>query len=260
MCMAIYKPKGKRLPSKKTLQYIWSKNSDGAGYLVIKGRLCYITKGFLTFKDFWEHLNKNPEVTQKAEVLLHFRFATAGALDATCTHPFPITRDLKKLKTSAIACSQAVIHNGILGEGEENLSDTMVFVRDVLYPLKKYFEDSGIIDLIGTLSDGSRLALVSYGKVILTGKWVENKGVYYSNSAFKKPAYRKEAEYTAYDKNYAVAKGRQGELFKEESFTGDVPFCPSCGFKQHIVVIGYDEFECSECEIAFDIWKEDGVF
>lgn len=286
VCMAIYKPKDGKLPGKATLQYIWSNNRDGAGYMVIEGKLCHITKGFLTFKDFWAHLKSNSKITASSEVILHFRYATAGAIDGTCTHPFPITEDIKKLKTSVITCSQAVVHNGVFDQGEEDLSDTMTFVRDTLWPLRKYFNDPGIIALISHFSWGNRLAIVSNGKVHLTGDWIENRGIYYSTSDFKKKkktkknsnkikiskkgsshTYTSYDSYDSYDQYYMDGKTEtrpgepQVEHFEHELFNVDVPYCPYCGSKDYVT--GYwSEFLCIACGVAFDVWedKEDAPF
>ena len=99
------------------------------------------------------------------------------------THPFPITDDVEEMKETVLISGSAIMHNGVLGEGEEHISDTMVFIRDVVFPV---LGRPGGWDLISRQAGGSKLALYHNGRVCLTGDWVRMGGVYYSNKDFFK--------------------------------------------------------------------------
>lgn len=119
MCLAIYKPKGKIIPE-DYLDTAWSNNKDGAGFaVVVNGRL-EIHRGFMVLDDFLEAWKPH----RKRQAIIHFRWATHGARDASMTHPFRVSRNV------------AMIHNGCLRiQTSGNNSDTYEYVLRVLAPL-----------------------------------------------------------------------------------------------------------------------------
>src|SRR5210317_419559 len=131
MCIIVSKEKGQRMPTKKTLKCCFDNNKDGAGFMYVRDGSVQIDKGYMTFRGFWKGLQAQKFTVDDA-VIMHFRISTAGKIRPENTHPFPLHKDLEDLCKTRIACKHAVVHNGIIGQGEGKISDTMVFVRDVL--------------------------------------------------------------------------------------------------------------------------------
>jgi len=187
MCIAIYSPKGTRLPQRKTLEVCFANNPDGIGYMYEENGKYHIRKGFLTFDSFWEDY-KNQRLNKRNEVFYHFRIATSGFKDfkSEC-HPFPISKKIKDLKALDIICESALLHNGVLGQGERDLTDTMIFVKDIMTPLLPYLrKDPAIENAIRSITTGSKIILADQGKVYLFGKFEKYKGNYFSNDSYKK--------------------------------------------------------------------------
>ena len=90
MCIIAIKDKGINLPSTKTLETMFRNNPDGAGFMYAKAGKVIIRKGFMTFKAFKSALDKICDI-DNLPLVMHFRIATSGSVDAGTTHPFPIS-------------------------------------------------------------------------------------------------------------------------------------------------------------------------
>jgi hypothetical protein len=198
MCIIVYHPKGSKLPSKETLERCWDKNDDGAGFMIHREGGLRVRKGFMSFEDFWCAF-RSEKLKGEDEFAIHFRWATSGGVSKENCHPFPITEDenfMRRLKFKPKeGLNLALMHNGVLGKGEGNLSDTMVFVRDILAPVSYYLRAVEVLDLIENLMDTGKLMFYIDGVFHATGGWVEDKetGCWYSNSGFKEPKVIKSA-------------------------------------------------------------------
>ncbi len=202
MCIAIYKPKGKQLPSKEYIKNCWDRNSDGAGFMFLgkDNKTWHIRKGFMKLKALKKALySKNNTDLVNRSVVLHFRYMTCGTRSKEMTHPFPISKNLQVMGQTEWTSEQAMAHNGVVGMGEEGYSDTMVFTRDYLFPLRKYLNDKDIKGMIETLSEGSKMIIVNQSKVLMTGKFIKDKGVYYSNNGYKTKPITYYKSITAFD-------------------------------------------------------------
>lgn len=256
MCLAIYKPKGVKVPSKEYLNNGFNANKDGAGYSEIlpDGRI-KIYKGFMTWNDFWKDFSKRGYGT-KSELFIHFRYGTSGGKAPGLTHPFPITKDIETMKKTVLITNSALIHNGVLGKGEENISDTMCFIRDIVYPVIDLVGHKGVINLLARCADGSKLALYANRKVYLTGNWIITDGVYYSNKDYETP--KPFIGYGIHNSDW-YQDYYEGNLFetkaKEEHPAFSSGFCcPNCGELEELVCDdGCEEFTCESCGISFTI-------
>jgi len=183
MCIIAIKAKGIPIPG--TLQDCWNNNPDGAGYAYYQKGYWYIRKGFLFYEDFERDLLQH--VTQKDTAILHFRIATSGDISMGCTHPFPISDSISKLNQTRIKTPFAIAHNGILGKGKGKVSDTQLFVKEVLFPLLPLLlsKDEKIRKMVAFLSEGSKLCLMLENTISKYGKWFEKDGIYYSNTTFQ---------------------------------------------------------------------------
>jgi hypothetical protein len=194
MCVIVYKPSNVdvgKLLDKKMLQQCWDANDDGAGlaWFDTTARLWEIRKGFMSFHKFWKHLKEAP-LTTEATAICHFRIGTSGKMDGGNTHPFPITSDIEHMrKTSISGVESLLFHNGVVGKGEGDLSDTMVFIRDMLDPLIPLLgTDDRIAGIIQELSTkgASRWILAKGESVWRFGtSWAEEKELFFSNTSWK---------------------------------------------------------------------------
>jgi hypothetical protein len=115
-------------------------------------------------------------------VIYHFRIATSGGITPANCHPFPISTSVDDLKTLTIACKTAFVHNGILGKGSKDLSDTQLYI---LNTLSHYGNIKGSLPKIRKDTAGSRTAILNAdGQLWLTGLWIEKDGYHYSNATY----------------------------------------------------------------------------
>lgn len=194
MCIIVYKPQGKQLPSTDTLRACWDNNPDGAGIMWAASDHVSIRKGFMAWPDFLEALD---EVTSSIDVkdtpmALHFRIATHGAVVPGCCHPFAVKGSFAKMRATKIDASVGFMHNGTLSglQTDDATSDSMAFAKSVLVPLKAmsndFLGDKRALRIIEGSTQGSRFLLMSKnGTVRLFGNWVEDHGILYSNGNFK---------------------------------------------------------------------------
>lgn len=278
MCIAIYKPKGEAIPTKKVLRTCFQANDDGAGFMVFRNGAWDISKGHMSFRRFWKAFRAEG-FTEKDTLGIHFRIGTSGGLIPALTHPFPITRNVKKLKDLSIRSKNVLMHNGVLGSGSGDLSDTMVFIRDIVFPLYRYMDDPEIVDLINRESAGSRLFIARGGRIELTGNWIKDGGVFYSNDSYKpKPKkvhvvtykgkdispYGKAWEGDDFDWNtgeYAKEFGtwKDDTVPAKEGFEYDnLDVCPSCGNQMQVSDIFANEWGESLCIECGDVFDEKG--
>jgi len=179
------------MPGEEIINNCWSNNDDGAGlFYQLAGEErpeeIHIKKGFMTLpalQKYLKHMDFKPE-----DILaLHFRTGTSGTVSADCCHPFPISHLKKKLKAKKLTTTRAVMHNGVLGKGDKDLSDTMVFVKEILSPIKNILDTPGIENLLEMAAGRDRLLIWNKGNITLTGTWTTDKNILYSNDQFKKP-------------------------------------------------------------------------
>lgn len=193
MCIIVYKPQGRKLPSLDTLRACWDNNPDGAGIMWPDGERVNIRKGFMTWPDFLEALD---DVTSSIDVeetpmALHFRIATHGAVVPGCCHPFAVKNSFEKMRMAEICAEVGFMHNGTLSglETDDATSDSMAFAKSVLVPLKAmcddFLDDKRALRVIENSTQGSRFLLMAKdGRVRTFGQWVPDDGIYYSNRNF----------------------------------------------------------------------------
>lgn len=150
MCLAIYRPKGRKFPDEVFING-FDNNEDGAGFAFIdevKNKLV-VVKGLMTKEKFFEEFKKIGD----AEAIIHFRRASPGmTINEEQTHPFYcdtadtfecLVRDADghgvnddKGKPLVRASFEfAVLHNGKLPWKSTNKkSDTHCYFEDILEP------------------------------------------------------------------------------------------------------------------------------
>ena len=193
------------MPSKKIFSQCFSSNDDGAGFMFpVNGKVHY-EKGFMSFTAFKKGLKaaikKYSVDTKDTPMVFHFRIQSQGGVKAELTHPFPVTRsydDMRKLSGDVNLCC---VHNGIIDFASSykvvDYSDTMEFIREVLFPLTHkqettYHKNKTLMGMLEYLLNGNRFAIMDKnGYVELIGNWIEDGGVFYSNTSYKQHTFVK---------------------------------------------------------------------
>lgn len=203
MCIAILKPMGAELPKKENLEQSFKRNKDGAGITWLENGKLYIKKGFMTWVDFEKFYDEF--VTEKGSWLkdttigYHFRISTHGGVSKENCHPFPVSEVMADLKEIEFVKEEGrvVIHNGIISPFSSsygNDSDTQKFIQKFLVHIDK--ADSKWYNNVHTVKAveeilGSKLAVldVDGSSTVMGSGWIEDNGVWYSNSTYKKSTY-----------------------------------------------------------------------
>jgi len=231
MCVAIIKPCGVSMPSPKILEKCWNKNPDGAGFLFDTGMAYRIEKGFMDLKKLKRGLNKH-RFGQDDFVVIHFRRSTSGDVTPENTHPFPLSSHSIDLQALSVECQQAMLHNGRLGPSEGNLSDTAIYVRDVLSQntVNKFLDTTGIQNAIKYAVGTDKMLILDKekGLTVKFGNWEYEKsnGLYFSNTLWR---------------NSTGASTR---------------LCPDCKIKMVNVFSKTVDWYCASCQGQFVLEKQ----
>lgn len=190
MCIIIAKPAGIQCPDLETLETCFNSNPDGAGLMFPDGDQVRIIKGFMAWDEFSSTLKALGDTTNTS-LVMHFRITTHGGTRPECCHPFPLTDDDTALRALDTRAAVGVAHNGVIhGQATDaTTSDTMAYIRDVLAPLQRMAGDLLASDDAMTVVEstiGSKLAFLEPdGAITTVGDFIEENGVFYSNSSFK---------------------------------------------------------------------------
>lgn len=147
MCIIAIKPMGKKLMDKEVIQTMCENNPHGNGFCYADNGQVVIKKGYMDFESFYTALNEIPNIKEK-NVVLHMRITTHGSTSKGNCHPFPLSNKISHLKATNIKSEVAIIHNGIISsvdtDSKNDLSDTMTYIKNVLYP--RYRANNSFID------------------------------------------------------------------------------------------------------------------
>ena len=186
MCIAVYIPEKKNLTDQQ-IKNCFANNPDGAGIMWQENGKVHIQKGFFKVEELIKAFREIPITVPRG---LHCRIATSGKISTECCHPFPIIKDIKSMGRAECIVDSAVIHNGVISfcTPHEGLlspfSDTMVFARDFLYPMGNKINTQAF-KILFEQSNTSKLLIFNKDKIIRMGTWIEDGGVYFSNTGYK---------------------------------------------------------------------------
>jgi len=130
----------------------------------------------------FEYLTTN-DLTDR-EAVLHFRWATHGAVNTTNCHPFPIQP--KPSALPSLSTTLGMAHNGIIPGmvTKHKYSDTLQFITRSMVHMADFVGQDWFNDFLA-ISTESKFAFMSPDKVTLVGKFVEDGGAWYSNTTFQ---------------------------------------------------------------------------
>jgi len=177
MCVIVYKPANADLPWREELKNCFTNNPHGAGFMTIENGIVIGRKGFMTFKSLWKALEGFPV---NKPLVIHFRWATHGARDASATHPFPASKREKDLKTVIWSHVFGIAHNGIVpgyGTLTGGLSDPQDFIKRVLSDksIIKNIHHPAVQRIIERMTASKWAILDGQGHVTLLGQFVRNR-------------------------------------------------------------------------------------
>ena len=193
MCIICLKVAGMEMPSAQYISNMFGRNDDGAGFAVADGDCVRIRKGFMTLDEFNDAIREEGDLTNKS-VIMHFRITTHGGTSKECCHPFPLSDDLDELRALEIRAPFAVAHNGVIPnmDTSNGCSDTMAYIRDILYPLSKLgsvMDDENISQVMFATLNSKMAIMNPAGRIVYWGDFeVGDDGLLYSNTSFKYPA------------------------------------------------------------------------
>lgn len=233
MCIIVFKKQGLDLLPENKIDICFSNNKDGAGFAVQRngsGKI-EIHKGFMTVDTLKAGL-EDAQIRKNDLVVYHFRIHTSGGIRAEMTHPFPISAKKEDLYATRLDCDRAFIHNGVLGKGDKDFSDTQLYIKNVL---SKYKSIPDNLENILFDIKKCRVVIMSAKGSILMGEWEQDGGYLYSNTSFR---YSK----TAYASTYGYM-GREYDYSKTYSHIA----CPSCGTAGTLRIYSAMYASCTAC-------------
>lgn len=199
MCIIAVKPAGAEMVTEETIRTMFEKNAHGAGYMIQRAGqdVIHIRKGFATIQHLLANL-KEVAVQKDDIIVMHFRIATSGGIKKEMCHPFVVHKAAKKANAISIATNLTCFaHNGIISDlngKSKEFSDTSLFAMHYLSdPLIKdnLYESAVIQEMVEKFVDNSRLVFLHPTKgILLLGTWVDDNGIHYSNSGYKKYVYQ----------------------------------------------------------------------
>lgn len=190
MCVICIKKKGVNLPSDEIIKKMWNTNSDGAGVMYPDNGKVHIEKGFFNVEKFIERVH---ELDESNTIIMHFRIATHGGVNAGMTHPFPLTCKENEIVATDILTDVGIAHNGIIPkttiDPRPQFSDTAEYIMKKLYPRylqsDNFFTKNKNKEKIQKDITSRMVFLTPDGEVNTVGEWEEEDGLLYSNTYFK---------------------------------------------------------------------------
>lgn len=189
MCIIVAIPRKTPFPTVETMKECFRRNPDGAGFMYADGKSVQIRKGFMKFDDFVNAL-EGEDIPEDTAVVLHFRIATSGKVKPSTCHPFPISDSKDELQALKTACRFGLAHNGVISGRTtyEGWSDTMDFTANVVTPLARmnpsFMHSTEAKELLKGACMSKLAILDNSGDMMLVGDFVEDKGIFYSNTSY----------------------------------------------------------------------------
>ena len=262
MCIIVYKPKESKFPTKDILKNCFTNNPDGAGFMYAKDGKVFIEKGLMTFSKFWKSLqNVRKANGDNLDYVLHFRISTQAGTRADCTHPFPLAKEMKKLRELSTTAEIGVAHNGIItltsgGYGYGNYlysytkqityNDTMEFITDYLSLIiknKDFYKDKDTVELITRLCESKLAILDGDGHCTLIGSgWIVDDDVVYSNDSYEPKVVKMKSVDKTKETKTTYLTDEDGLEFYCSGYCGDEKY-----------------YDCAHCKYYFDCYGDNHI-
>lgn len=269
MCIIIYKPKGIKMPDADVIKYSMENNPDGTGYMFNIPSGVFIRKGFFKHSEVLTSLKKDLNHYRlkdiDVDIAIHARIATAGLVKAENCHPFPISDHVGDLQSTTIVCKQAMVHNGMINicdDKHKNLSDTQIFVKDVMSRVE--LGSKPIRELIKLSIGSSKLLVFNFNGMRQSfGTWVKDGEMWYSNETYKErtkyvPTYKYNSSWDGWEGLESTSK--KGGTYTKKEDKVDNNRCQFCRAiltvkntadltesQKFTIGLTKDEFLCDDC-------------
>ena len=191
MCIICAKPSGVAMPSNKIIKNMWEGNSDGAGIMWTSNNKVHIKKGFMKYGEFKRFINKMKKYYDltKIPLVMHFRITTHGGTKPQNCHPFPVTSKIKKLQTLELSTDLGVAHNGTITiDNPPEISDTMAYIATKMTRMRTkngaFYRNEKMRNKIKKEITSKMCFLDNKGDLYFIGDFVEEDGVFYSNTSY----------------------------------------------------------------------------
>lgn len=246
----------------------WQNNPDGAGFMFARNGKVHGYKGFMRLDDLQDALRVVPD---SAPLVIHFRIATSGGIVPECTHPYPVTNNIRQLHALKWSAPAGIAHNGVIygmfTDNGRGISDTVFYTKTIVTTVKRTVcngsktiaTSTRAARMLSETCDGSRLALLDKnGAIKRIGKWDKvQTGVYASNSSYRAARAKAPAKtVTAMWDDYGLPATCEGCTSKPWCET-ECPFCyevaGSLGFSKDDYRNVYDP---DFCEIGNDYYAQ----
>jgi hypothetical protein len=192
MCVLIVKSHNDKVIPREALANCRNLNRDGMG-------IAYAHHGKLSvykeLTDFDKFLAKYHEAERRgAEIMLHFRIATHGAISKENCHPFWVANQLVVGHNGTLNVRGAFSHRT---REEGTLADTILFNRLILRPLYRrnpdFLKSAAVLSMldnyVGTSNKLAFLDIKGDFKIIneAAGEWVDDAGgAWFSNKSYER--------------------------------------------------------------------------
>lgn len=243
MCIIAIKDYDVATPKKDIVANCFRTNPDGAGVAILRpgAKTVEISKGFMTLDGYFDFITC--AVRPEDYAVYHFRITTSGGTRPELTHPFPVSDSVKDLTRLQMRSRFAFVHNGVFGPGTANLSDTQLYIKDKLFPLRYALHKKGVQRKIVTDTRGSRTVTIDAetGLIFKTGEWITDKdtGLVFSNSSFRRAKFHHLEWERWWDDETDSMYGQYS--------------CPNCmSHATDIISFKHRLLECDDCDCLFD--------
>jgi len=243
MCVIAYKPMNVDFMSKSVLQECFNNNPDGAGFMFTANGEVHIKKGYMNFNAFWKALKEvRNQYGEKIPYVMHFRISTQAGVNQQCCHPYPLSRNMDRLKQLDTTSKVGIAHNGIISlttdRNAKGYNDTMKFITDYATLLIKkvnYWTNPNVAKALKELC-GSKLAILgSDNHCELIGDFIKDNGCYYSNATYCKPKFTTvNSSVSWYDDDWEFFYNKKSKKYEFDEtycplvFNGDNSYCSKC--------------------------------
>lgn len=191
MCIICSSAAGVRQPTEAALRLMFTNNPHGAGYMYARNGKVHISKGFMTWGEFFRAVRREA-FTADDPVVYHFRISTQAGVNPGMTHPFPLTSDIEQTTGVELTCPCGVAHNGIVrltsDWHDKKYSDTAHYIAEFMAYLIRNADDlknEAILDAIRRTTDGSKWAIMDgSGYIATVGDFINDGGLLYSNATY----------------------------------------------------------------------------
>lgn len=173
MCVIIYVPKTSTIKESE-IRDAWNTNPHGAGYSIQKNGKVFYKRGFMELNPFMKEIKP---LIGKYNLLLHFRISTSKEVNRVQTHPY---KKGDVMRTQGFTDKPVICMNGIISKQKEykDCNDTMSYIVDHQSAFANVNQD--ILNIIEEAT-GAKWAVMKPDKVILSSKFKEEDGKFYSN-------------------------------------------------------------------------------